>query len=218
MLKNAGVEGPYILVGHSFGGLNMQLFAAEYPDEVVGMILVDASSEDAFEKVQKDMILSPTLMQVAGVMAYLGIPRLVQCIPSVKLELKKSLEKFDPSVRDVYCLKKLSTKYMLTNMQECSNMEEGSLQLKRAGTSLGNIPLTVVSAKKPLIEKAIKGMITQERADIMNKGWFEVQADLVSKSSQSKQIIAENSGHNIPYEQPEIIIEAVREMVESLRK
>jgi len=48
LLKNADVPGPYILVGHSFGGLNIRLFANEHPDEVAGMVLIDASYEEEY--------------------------------------------------------------------------------------------------------------------------------------------------------------------------
>src|SRR5215217_6081841 len=41
LLSKAGIEGPYVLVGHSLGGLNMQTYAARYPDEVAGVALVD---------------------------------------------------------------------------------------------------------------------------------------------------------------------------------
>ena len=44
LLKSAGIEGPYVLVGHSFGGLNSQVFALQHPDEVVGLVLLDPSS------------------------------------------------------------------------------------------------------------------------------------------------------------------------------
>src|ERR687898_437066 len=46
LLGNAGVRGPYVLVGHSFGGTNMQVYASQYPDEVAGMVLVDSALED----------------------------------------------------------------------------------------------------------------------------------------------------------------------------
>jgi len=41
LLHNAGVEGPFLLVGHSLGGLNMQVFASRYPDHVIGAVLLD---------------------------------------------------------------------------------------------------------------------------------------------------------------------------------
>jgi pimeloyl-ACP methyl ester carboxylesterase len=46
LLVNARVGGPYVLVGHSFGGLNMRLYADRYPDYVSGLVLVDATPED----------------------------------------------------------------------------------------------------------------------------------------------------------------------------
>ena len=45
LLTNAGIPGPYVLVGHSAGGKNVRMFALQYPDEVAGMVLVDARSE-----------------------------------------------------------------------------------------------------------------------------------------------------------------------------
>lgn len=54
LLHVAGVQGPYVLVGHSLGGLFVRLYASTYPDEVVGMVLVDAWSE------QLQSLLAPT--------------------------------------------------------------------------------------------------------------------------------------------------------------
>jgi pimeloyl-ACP methyl ester carboxylesterase len=41
LLANTGIAGPYVLVGHSYGGRVTRVYAAQYPDEVVGMVLVD---------------------------------------------------------------------------------------------------------------------------------------------------------------------------------
>ncbi|HDZ15862.1 hypothetical protein LCGC14_0574900 [marine sediment metagenome] len=50
LLKKAHIEGPYVLVGHSFGGYNMRIFAANHPDKISGLLLVDASHENQYEK------------------------------------------------------------------------------------------------------------------------------------------------------------------------
>lgn len=50
LLDETGAAKPYILVGHSFGGLNVRLFASRYPDEVAGMLLIDASHEEQFAR------------------------------------------------------------------------------------------------------------------------------------------------------------------------
>jgi pimeloyl-ACP methyl ester carboxylesterase len=50
LLTNAGIKGPYVLVGHSFGGLSARLYAHQYPDDVVGMVLIDASHEDEYDR------------------------------------------------------------------------------------------------------------------------------------------------------------------------
>jgi pimeloyl-ACP methyl ester carboxylesterase len=46
LLNNAGIKGPYVMVGHSFGGLNVRLYTSQFPNEVVGMVLVDSSHEE----------------------------------------------------------------------------------------------------------------------------------------------------------------------------
>src|SRR5919112_4156642 len=48
LLEGTGIEGPYVLVGHSFGGLYMQTYAARYPDEVAGVSLVESSHPEQF--------------------------------------------------------------------------------------------------------------------------------------------------------------------------
>lgn len=51
LLVNANVPAPYILVGHSIGGYNVRLYASQYPNEVVGMVLVDSSHPDQWSEI-----------------------------------------------------------------------------------------------------------------------------------------------------------------------
>ncbi|MGE0126696.1 MAG: alpha/beta fold hydrolase [Blastocatellales bacterium] len=50
LLRNAGVPAPYVLVGHSFGGVNVRLFARKYPNEVAGIVLIDGSNEEQYSR------------------------------------------------------------------------------------------------------------------------------------------------------------------------
>jgi pimeloyl-ACP methyl ester carboxylesterase len=53
LLASAGVKPPYVLVGASFGGLNVQLYSLRYPEEVVGLVLVDSLHPDFDERIEK---------------------------------------------------------------------------------------------------------------------------------------------------------------------
>ena len=50
LLQNAGVAGPYVLVGHSLGGLSVRMYADQYPDEVAGMVLIEGTNPDAWQR------------------------------------------------------------------------------------------------------------------------------------------------------------------------
>jgi pimeloyl-ACP methyl ester carboxylesterase len=69
MLKGANLPGPYLLVGHSLGGLIIRLFASRYPDETAGLILVDPTHEDQFDRV--GAALPPETAQEADALTFL---------------------------------------------------------------------------------------------------------------------------------------------------
>lgn len=84
LLESAGVAGPYVLVGHSSGGPYVRVFAARYPDQVAGMVLLDAQPADAFtalpdypglyETFRTVSALSPSLARVGLLGLVLGLP------------------------------------------------------------------------------------------------------------------------------------------------
>ncbi len=147
MLHNANVPAPYILVGHSFGGMNMRLFAAQYPDEVAALILVDAAHEDLYEKMP---MLKPNMMLLNSVVmaSYAGIFRLLDLIPMVHNRADASIEKYPGFLRSICDIQNLSTKYINAMTQESLQLEESCKQLKANGGSLGDKPLIVISAGK----------------------------------------------------------------------
>src|SRR5215213_9005058 len=99
LLSKAGIEGPYVLVGHSFGGLYMQTYAARYPGEVAGVALIDSSTEldqfsqrpearDSYELQKQSFAVVPQLARLGvSLLARLGVVRLLSKLDPASPEL-----------------------------------------------------------------------------------------------------------------------------------
>jgi hypothetical protein len=79
-------------------------------------------------------------------------------------------------------------------------------------STLGNLPLTVIRHGQ-LDENAVPPSLGQQVRDDYEAAWQKLQAEIMSLSTQGRLIVAERSGHNIMFDQPEIIIESIFEMV-----
>ncbi|MEJ7842669.1 MAG: alpha/beta hydrolase [Rubrobacter sp.] len=141
LLEGADIEGPYVLVGHSFGGLYMQTYAARYPDEVAGVALLDSSQPDQFshQPVARDSYEpQKQIFDVASLLAQLGIVRLLlkfdPAPPELPQQQRAQIAALSPSTRQV------STTALELRATPQSTTQTRSLR------SLGNKPLAVVSA------------------------------------------------------------------------
>ncbi|MDQ3863459.1 MAG: alpha/beta hydrolase, partial [Actinomycetota bacterium] len=117
LLSKAAIEGPYVLVGHSFGGMYMQTYAARYPEEVAGVALVDSSTEpdqfsqrsearDGYEPQKQSIAVVPQLAQLGvSLLARLGIVRLLSNLdpapPELPPQQRAQIDALSPSTRQV---------------------------------------------------------------------------------------------------------------------
>jgi pimeloyl-ACP methyl ester carboxylesterase len=109
LLSKAGIEGPYVLVGHSFGGMYMQMYAARYPDEVAGVALVDSPTEpDQFSPRSEARDGDEPQEQsfaVVSLLARLGVVRLLSKLDPAPPELpprqRAQIDALAPSTRQV---------------------------------------------------------------------------------------------------------------------
>ena len=197
LLGNAGVEGPYVLVGHSFGGVNMQLYAGRYPDEVAGMVLVDSAIADKdFLRAMEPSFPSPVWLKF---LATIGVTRLPYTLGGVTDERAA----ISTHAKD---------NYELANY--ISSMGKSYEEVRAAPMSLEDKPLIVLSAGS---RGKMFPQFSQKGSDRFNETWTESQADLTQASQNSKQIIAKESGHNIQYDDPGLVIDATRQVVEAAR-
>ena len=149
LLANAGIDGPYVLVGHSLGGHLVRAFANRYLGEVVGMVLVDTGHGDPRARFQA--VLTPEEWQL---------------------------------VRDV-----------ILHRDEGFTLPEG---LDLMGPDLGEIPLVVLTAGR-----VSGGVLPPDIAERLDQVRLETQKELLTLSSNSTHIIAEESGHAIQKDQPD---------------
>ena len=213
LLERAEIPKPYILVGHSLGGVNVCLFATLYLNEVAGVVLVDAAHEDQFEKMPKLSCPNETLMLLANKVGIIRFLRYYFQYQSAQLSL---VGKLPADVHPIRNAQIHATKVTRTIFRELSAFETSLSELKRTGGHLGDIPLIVITAMQVMSGEGLG--IDQQEMDNFHKVFLELQKDLLNKSTKSTQILAEESDHSIPLHQPAIVVDAIRSLIENIQE
>jgi pimeloyl-ACP methyl ester carboxylesterase len=199
-LERAGVAGPYVLVGHSYGGLAVRGFAALYPDEVAGMVLVDASHPDQWARFGVSSKLLGYSNKVASIAARFGVFRLRKG----EYEL---LARGLPQRQYAELMALASSPRALSTAGDAAlAWDDRSRPLIDAASSLGDLPLVVLS-------------VTEQPR--MGEKLTELQATLPSLSSQSRHITVEGAYHEGLLSQQEharIVSDAILEVVAAVER
>lgn len=199
LLQNAGEQKPFVFAGHSLGGLYLQNYANQYPEEIAGLVLIDSSHPD--QPVRFPGSSPVTLSRVLKIGAPFGIFRLLSGVSADDAPEKQEVNAWENS-----------TKHLYATSDEGFAVEENCRILREKPMQLGDKPLIVLTRSL----KTKPG--DSEKVIQRNEIWQEWQADLASRSIKSKQIIAEKAGHNIQKEEPELVINAIRQVVEATPK
>ncbi|MFN0072701.1 MAG: alpha/beta fold hydrolase [Chloroflexota bacterium] len=198
LMDRADIPRPYVLVGHSSGGLLVRVFAHEYTSDVAGVVLIDSmnpksakpSAEGLATAAQGSDVNIDWLLTLP---ARLGLLRLL----AGPLDLKAGLSS---DAANPYAAFSVTTRYVQTTLDESRGMPESLAQAGIVKT-LGTVPLIVLS----------RGLDSTE-------DWQRMQTDLLQLSSNSIQRIADQSGHSVQIDQPEAAVSAVVLLVEEMRR
>ena len=197
LLANAaGIEGPYVLVGHSYGGLYARMYAARYSEEVAGVVLVDSTHPEQFTRSPEGRAMYEQIRRVGAVIPWLtrlGVIRLTNYYPAhpdLPPQQRAQIEAFNSSTRQV-----------ATTVEEFRATPETTAQVRSAG-SLGETPLAVISAGE------------------QSPSWLEMQEKLAALSSDSSHRVVEGATHvSLLYERrdAQVTSAAILEVVEAVR-
>jgi pimeloyl-ACP methyl ester carboxylesterase len=227
-LQRAGVKSPYVLVGHSLGGLIVRLYADQYPQEVAGMVLVDSSHEDQLivivdrttrkEKVVHWRELSsgreipPVQTTMPSPAASNKAPVIVRAAPQSKLDAP--YDKLPMNIQQTRLWAMSQPTYDAARASETFEFladELARMYAERGSRkySLGDMPLIVLT-------RGIAGEDEQANKQLL-EDHDRLQIDLLSLSRNSKQIFAKQSGHYIQLEEPALVTNAIKDVVKAVR-
>lgn len=194
MLTALKVNGPLVLVGHSFGGFIVRMLAEHRKNDLIGMVLVDASHEDQIDRFEK--LGGPSVMPKNGksfVLSTTGVP-----------------ENLPESIRvKIAALGRMRKTYNATH-GEMAEFRESARQVRLRRRRL-DVPLTVLSRG---IDPYGSDAVGQEKSAI----WTELQNDLVTMSSQGQLVVAAKSGHHVHVDEPDLVVDAIETLINDYEK
>jgi pimeloyl-ACP methyl ester carboxylesterase len=212
LLTAANEKPPYLLVGHSFGGYNVRVFAGQYPAEVAGMVLVDASHEDQLQRMppamqafsEKQMSQVKWQQRLAPLLIHSGFARL-----TAGAEASNSLP---PDFNRELQYLQLQPKFIDAAVSETLAFSESANQVRAAG-NLGDHPLVVLTAGKNPDPKVLpKDFPIKDFTDFHEIWVNELQVRESRLSTRGKRIMVPDSTHMIPFERPDTITAAIKEV------
>lgn len=201
LLHNAGISPPYILVGHSMGGYDVRVYAGLYRSEVSGMVLVDSSHPDQQKRFPPALNdLDATWLREEEFFEFampFGIPRLLGFCGH------------DAEVRAAEC----NFHTVREGVAELKSISESGAQTATTG-SIDDLPLAVLSSDpdKPDAD------LSEDLAKPASDAWQKMQEELSHLSTRGTRVIAKNSGHYIQLDRPDVVIEAVHNVVNRARQ
>lgn len=185
---------PLVLVGHSIGGLLTRRYAKDYPSEVAGMVLVDSSPLDIIYAPDSAQARNAMIAKIdAGLkQAKLGVP----VVPMPAGTPAETMMAFTPRI-----LRTVRQEY------EAIDLVPAVMKVPEGYGTLGDMPLAVIRRGK-----------TDSPPSMEDKQWRDLQEATADLSTRSFLVVATESGHVIPYEQPAIVASAVRRVLGEIGK
>ena len=192
LLVNGNYPKPYVVVGHSLAGITLRKFIENHKNDIAGVVLVDVSHPDQAEirppKVPPRLVMN--LMNSFGLIRFTSSRQMPNTEPMDRINLVAS-SLIHRSIGGMF--------------EEAENVTALSADAKTV-ESFGAIPLIVISAT------GFTQIVTSSNYELVQQR-IQMQKDLLSLSTESRQILASGSTHYVQLEEPNIVIDAIADIV-----
>jgi pimeloyl-ACP methyl ester carboxylesterase len=222
LLDRAAIPGPYVLVGHSFGGLTMPLFAARYPEQTAGMVLVDpvvpAEWNPPSEQDLKRSSIGSKVCRRAALLSRAGVIRFVAFLLNSKAKKVASqmvrlisrgtpadsgsvsspwFWNLPPNERQMASVFWVQEKFCNTIASQLENLPESARRIAEFG-NLCDKPVIILSAMSTPPKRREQHVIIAQRLP------------------QGRHLLADKSSHWIMQDQPELVLGAIHAVAQSI--
>ena len=224
-LMKADIKGPYVLVGQSIGGLLIRTFAAQYPEKVAGMVLVDSTHEDGLfsingklqrmRETSQNRTIPPIQTTISAADKVLSLEERQQAENFLKQIGPPKVEpRLPPDIQQVRLWALAQPQHYVADNDPYWGEEFAEIYAARQTQEypLGDIPLIVLIAGK---NDKVPPNVSVEQWEKFNEEKRQQKMDLAALSRNSKFVIDEKSGHEIHLDNPELVIDAIRQVVDS---
>ena len=217
LLRAAEEAGPFLLAGHSLGGVHVRLYAANYPREVAGLVLIDTANPlEVSPEFKLQMQSSIGFYQVMNLLTRSGLMRILGPVGGQD-SLPATARKLPPELQEIYLNLLLDPNQYSTAISEMAQIPQTFRQTgqKQSGHQpFGDLPLIVLTAgqtpapgSSPFNEQYVPASDRQ----------INFQEDLARLSSRGQQRVIARSGHSVHLDAPEEVIRAIRDLVDTIR-
>jgi pimeloyl-ACP methyl ester carboxylesterase len=206
LLRAQDIAAPYVLVAHSLGGLYAHRFAQLYPQDVAGLVWLDALHRDW------DNFLPPAMHLAAVEQMAPDREQLEQMRPALREMHGELLADYPEHVREALIDAKVSDEWIHVGIAERGKLAELAAEL-RAGPNIPDVPvvaLTVVGT-----DPAQQALTSERTLQEMHDGKTRMDAALVSAVSHGEQrILSDTLHHRLCFDRPDAVVQAIRDVVD----
>jgi pimeloyl-ACP methyl ester carboxylesterase len=220
LLAGAGVKPPYVMVGNSLGGANVQVYAYRYPAEVKGLVLVEPQHED--ETSRMDKASQGNLKKVYAMVTEQNN----YCMAAARKGMKAGSEEqkncignpaenYGPALGAAVASATTRPAYWRANIDEWNAIKVSDEQLRKLRRPFGDLPMVVLT--RGVSPYAVPGKPQSALNKAMEDENVAIQKEIAALSTRGTQRVVPGAGHVIHADKPEAVVDAVLEVLKQVK-
>jgi pimeloyl-ACP methyl ester carboxylesterase len=222
LLTAAGVEPPYVLAGHSLGGLIALVYTVRYREHVAGLALIDSSHPDMYTRLPAGEWFSSgrgelLLVTIRERLIPLGLVRLADDLGIRRQVTDRAQRIYPPDATAAGRAFLLSSRQRRAAVSELAHLGRSCDQARPCLTDLGTLPLAVLTSSEHDPSDAPGSPADRKRAR-WYATWSVLQAEFSGLARDSRHTIAGRAGHHMHRDDPELVADTLRDLVSRARR